>query len=415
MWVTLAAFLAVLAASQLLRWLNLHHLARHGREVPPGFETALDPEALGRAAAYARATARLDAVASALTAALVLWFFFGGGLGCYDEAVRGLAGTGLGAGVLFFLGLHWAQTALSLPFRAYRIFELEERHGFNTTTPRLWVADLLKAEAIATLLLAGLAGGSLGLLRWRLEHWWLWVWGLFVTATVLLQYLSPALIEPLFFRFESLRDSALAGAVRALAERAGVRVEKVLQVDASRRSRHANAYFAGIGRVKRVVLFDTLLERLAPPEVLAVLAHELGHWRLGHVARRVAASAALSLGGLFTASRLLEAASLPAVVGLTDASVAARIVILGFLAHLASFPLTPLASALSRRQERAADRFASRLTGRPGDLASALVALSRENLANLHPHPLYAWFHYGHPPLAERVQRLLRVGPAPGY
>jgi STE24 endopeptidase len=189
-------------------------------------------------------------------------------------------------------------------------------------------------------------------------------------------------------------------------ERAGLKVSRVFQVDASRRSRHSNAYFTGIGKVKRIVLFDTLIGQMAQDEVLAVLAHEVGHWKKRHVLKRIVMSEATAFAGLFLAYHLLSWKGLPGLMGLDDASFYAKAVILGFLGSIVLFPLTPLFAFLSRRDERQADRFASDLTGRPEAMASALVKLSKENLSNLHPHPLYAAFYYSHPPVVERVRGL---------
>jgi STE24 endopeptidase len=221
-------------------------------------------------------------------------------------------------------------------------------------------------------------------------------------------YLSPYLIEPLFYKFEPVRDEELKGRIEALTQKAGLKVSAVQQVDASRRSRHSNAYFTGIGRVKRIVLFDTLLAQMTHDEILAILAHEAGHWKKGHIRRRLWSAELLSLAASFLAFLLLQWGGLPQLLGIAPASFFAQVVILGFLGSLVSFPLTPVGSWLSRRHERQADRFASELTGEPAALASALVKLARENLSNLHPHPLYAWFHYSHPPIVERVRALRR-------
>jgi STE24 endopeptidase len=219
-------------------------------------------------------------------------------------------------------------------------------------------------------------------------------------------YISPYLIEPLFFKFEPVKAEGLEDKIRALMERAGLKVSRVFQVDASRRSRHSNAYFTGIGRVKRIVLFDTLIERMTEDEILAVLAHEVGHWKKRHVLKRILLTEATAFCGLFAAFHLLSWDRLPGWVGLADASFYARVVIIGFLGSLVMFPLTPLFSFLSRKDEREADRFASDLTARPDAMASALVKLSLDNLSNLHPHPLYAKFYYSHPPVVERIRAL---------
>ncbi len=220
-------------------------------------------------------------------------------------------------------------------------------------------------------------------------------------------YLSPYVIEPLFFKFEPLKAEGLEDKVRQLMERAGLKVSRVFQVDASRRSRHSNAYFTGIGRVKRIVLFDTLIEQMSQDEILAVLAHEVGHWKKRHVLKGIVLSEALAFFGLFLAYQLVSWDGLPRLTGLSEASFYARAVILGFVGSLAVFPLTPLFSYLSRRYEGEADRFASELTRRPEAMASALVKLSSENLSNLHPHPLYAKFYYSHPPVVERIRKLM--------
>ncbi len=219
-------------------------------------------------------------------------------------------------------------------------------------------------------------------------------------------YLSPYVIEPLFNKFEPVQEEGLEDEIRALMAKTGLKVSRVMQMDASRRSRHSNAYFTGIGRVKRIVLYDTLIKQMTHGEVLAVLAHEVGHWKKGHIWKRLVMAEAGGLAGCYLAYRLIEWGGLPGLLGMERASFAAQLVMLGFLGAIVSFPVTPLANWFSRRHERQADLFAANLTGAPRALASALIKLTRENLANLHPHPLYARFHYSHPPVVERVREL---------
>jgi STE24 endopeptidase len=220
-------------------------------------------------------------------------------------------------------------------------------------------------------------------------------------------YISPYVIEPLFFKFKPVSKEGLEDDIRALLGKAGLEISRIMEVDASRRSRHSNAYFTGIGRVKRIVLYDTLLEQMDNREVLAILAHEAGHWKKHHIVKRLVFAEAGSLAALFVAFQLLRWNGLPGLIGLESASFPAQLVILGFLGSLLGFFLTPLSSWLSRRHEWEADRFAAELTGAPDALASALVKLTKENLSNLHPHPLYAKIYYSHPPMVERVDRLL--------
>ncbi|HWR72259.1 MAG TPA: M48 family metallopeptidase, partial [Nitrospirota bacterium] len=303
---------------------------------------------------------------------------------------------------------------LDLPFSLVRNFSLEKRYGFNTMSLRIWTTDLLKSLAVSSIIGLVAVLSVLALIRWSPQGWWFLVWLFFLFFGIFLMYLSPLVIEPLFFKFEQLKVEGLEERVRALMERAGLTVSRVFQVDASRRSRHSNAYFTGIGRVKRIVLFDTLIQQMNQEEVLAVLAHEAGHWKQHHVLKRIILSEATAFIGTYLAFRLLSWDGLPGLLGLEGTSLYANVVIVGFLGSIALFPLTPFFSFLSRRYEREADRFAAVLTGQPEAMASALVKLSRENLSNLHPHPWYAAFYYSHPPVLERVRSLRDQGRAPG-
>lgn len=401
-------YLVVLIAESALEGLNLRQLRRCAGEVPKVFTGIIDPDLLRRTEAYTVATTRLGLIETAAGGLILALFLFGGLLPRYDRWIASLSDSFVLGGLLFLWGLLLAKLLLGLPFGLYRTFRLEARHGFNTTTPRLWLADLAKSTLLSLLLSALLAAGALWLVQTSPQLWWLWLWILFALFTLLLMYVSPYLIEPLFFKFEPLRRPGLEEEIRTITEKAGVAVSRVLQVDASRRSRHSNAYFTGLGRVKRIVLFDTLLEQMSDKEILAVLAHELGHWKRRHILKRLLTAELVSLAVFYLAFRLIEWGGLPPLLGMAEASFAAQVVILSFLAGLAGFPFTPLTSWLSRRHEWQADRFATELTGEPDQLASALGKLARENLANLHPHPFYAWFHYSHPPLVERVERLVK-------
>lgn len=406
-----AAYLLVLVAELGLRAVNLRHLRAHGHEVPPGFEGAVDAATLAKASDYTLAKSRAGLVEALFDSGVLLAFLLSGALGAYDRWVTSVAASPVWGGALFFVGLSAAKTLLGIPFDLHNTFRLEARYGFNATTPRLWVADLLKGLALSSVLIGLLAAGALALIGWSPRAWWLWVWGFFVGVSVLLMLLSPYVIEPLFFRFKPVEKEGLEEGIRALMERAGLKVGRVFEVDASRRSKHSNAYFTGIGRVKRVVLFDTLLQQMTPPEVLAVLAHEVGHWKRRHVLKRLGLTSAAALAALYAAFRLVAWGGVPGLVGLASASLPAQAVILSLLASVAGFAATPLFAWLSRRHEREADRFACALSGDPASLASALVKLSTENLANLHPHPLYAGFYLSHPPVVERVGALRRLVP----
>jgi STE24 endopeptidase len=401
-----AVFGLVASARLWLSWLNLRHLSREGHRVPSVLVGEVDVQRLARMSAYSTARGRLALLRSAVANVTLGAFLFGGGLGWYDTRLSSISSSFVTRGALFVTGLVLLSTLLSIPFQLYSDFRLEARYGFNRQIASLWWADWLKSTALSTALLFALSAAAFALVQAEPHSWWIWVSALVSAVSLLLTVLSPYLIEPLFYRMEPLDAAGLREGIRSLTERAGVHVGRVLKVDASRRSSHSNAYFTGLGRQKRVVLFDTLLAQMSEPEVLAVLAHELGHWKKQHVLVRMVVMQVLLVVAAYLVFRVSPSAALPELIGLGAASFPARVVILGVAASLLLFPLTPLFAAWSRHDERAADAFAVDLHGAPLDLAAALAKLGTENLANLHPHPLYAAFYYSHPPLAERIGAL---------
>jgi STE24 endopeptidase len=405
-WLLLFLYLLIFACRLWLRYVNLRHLRQHGHKVPAGFAKVVNQKLLAKTSGYTLANSRVGLVESLFSGLLLLVFLFGGLLAWYDGWIQTVSASFIGQGMLFVLGLMLIQTLLDVPFSLYRTFVLEERFQFNTSTPRLWLADQLKSFGIGAILLSLITAGGLALVQASPNGWWLWVWGFLALVTLLLMYLSPVLIEPLFFKFQPLQKHELAERVKAVMSEAGLQIDRVQQVDASRRSKHSNAYFTGIGRVKRIVLFDTLLEQMNDDEIIGVLAHEAGHWKLGHLWKRLLSMELIFLVVCWLSWLLLKWGGLPGWFGLGQLSFVGQVVLLGFLASLVSFPLKPLSSGISRRHEWQADCFAMELTGDPAPLARALVKLCKENLSNLHPHPLYAWFYYSHPPVVERIARL---------
>ncbi len=400
------AYLLVLGTGYWLKYLNLSHLKTLGHTVPPEFQGIVDESALRKISDYTFDNSRVGLVESVIDNVLLVLFLFVGLIACYDRWIASLAGSFVWGGAIFFLVLLAFDTVMDIPFSLYRNFIIENRYGFNTMTVKLWLTDLAKTIAISTVFGAVVIVTALSIIQLSPDWWWLQVWAFLLVFGIFVMYISPYVIEPLFFKFQPLAVEGLEEKIRTLMGKAGLAVSRVFQVDASRRSRHSNAYFTGIGRVKRIVLFDTLIRQMTQEELLAVLAHEVGHWKKRHVLKRIALSEAAAFAGLFLASRLLRWEGLPGLLGLGDLSFYGRVIILGFLGSIVLFPLTPLSSFLSRRDEREADRFASDLTENPGAMASALVKLSKENLSNLHPHPLYAKFYYSHPPVVERIRKL---------
>jgi STE24 endopeptidase len=292
-----------------------------------------------------------------------------------------------------------------LPFDAWRTFRIESRFGFNRTTPALFAADALKGLAIGAVLLLPLVA----LLMWLMARaggtWWLWAWGTWAAFSLLLSWAWPRVIAPLFNAFREMEPGSLREGVESLARRCGFEPKGVYVMDGSRRSSHGNAYFTGFGRTKRIVLFDTLLSALGNLEVEAVLAHELGHFRLRHVALRLASSLAASFAGFAVLAWLADAAWFQPALGVAAGGPHTLLLQFALAAPVFLFPLRPLSSWLSRRHEFAADRFAGRHASAAA-LADALVKLHRDNAVTLTPDPLYTAFFASHPPALARIARL---------
>jgi STE24 endopeptidase len=402
----IAAYAVVLVATLAFAALNLRYQREQGQRVPEELAGVVEPERLARIETYTHDRAKLGMVERTVTGVLNGIFLFGGLLGLYDRFIARIGHTFVARGTAFMLGLVLLQGLAGLPFSYYRSFVVEARHGFNRMSPGLFFADWAKGTVLSLAFVFVLSFVGFWLVRALPGSWWLWVWLAFTGFSLFVTFVSPYLIEPLFFRMRPLEIPGLAAEVRALAERAEVHVGRVLEVDASRRSAHSNAYFTGLGRVKRVVLFDTLLSQMTHAEILAVLSHELGHWKKRHVLVRTLAGFALSLVVAYLVFYAASAPFVPELVGVSELSLPARLVVLGALASVLTFPLTPLGSAWSRHDEWQADAFAVELSNCAPALASALAKLARENLTNLHPHPWYAKFYYSHPPVTERIRRL---------
>ncbi|MEJ2684265.1 MAG: M48 family metallopeptidase [Candidatus Sulfobium sp.] len=404
--ILLAAFLVAQGLEYWLKFLNLGHMKKCGMSVPQGFEGYIDEQTLKKTYEYAVETNSLSVKESLFSSVLLLIFLFGGLLNLYNTWVNSLGLPFILNGIIFFLLLSYLATLLSLPFSLYGTFRIENKYGFNTMTLRLWIIDFLKSTTISTILLVVALAAGFWLIRESPGYWWVFIWGFFFMFSLFMMYISPYVIEPLFNKFTPLEGHELEDRIRDLMERAGIKVSRVFKIDASRRSRHTNAYFSGIGKVKRIVLYDTLLALMDENEIVAVLAHEAGHWKKKHVLKMIAATETIALAVAYISFRLLKIDFLSGIFNIHGASFFARIVVLGFIFSIVSFPATPVFSYFSRRHENEADRFAADLTSTPEWLATALMKLSRDNLSNLHPHPLYAKIYYSHPPVVERVGRL---------
>ncbi|MHC4778505.1 MAG: M48 family metallopeptidase [Planctomycetota bacterium] len=408
----LAVYLVRVAFGYWLELLNRRHLREHGHEIPPEYESMIDAEVLRRTSDYNFEYSGFGMVTSAVRTALYLAFIFTGLIAVYEGWIGSITSSFVPAGVLYFLGLTTASTLAALPFGIYATFGIENRFGFNKMTKKLFAADAIKHFLVSAIFTGILAGGAFALIEASPGLWWLWVWAFVLAFQIGVMFIAPFLMGALFFKFEPLKVEGLEERIRSMMEKAGFRLKGVFQIDASRRTSHSNAFFMGLGRSKRIALFDTLLDQMTPEEILGVLGHEVGHWKKKHLLKSFVKTAALSLGGLFAAFHLLEWGGLPGLIGLDQATVFTQLVILGLIQNVVTYPLKPLFSHLSRRHERQADRFAAEITNDPEALASGMVKMTRDNLSNLHPHPLYAAFHYSHPPDVERVRTLRAMKPA---
>ena len=418
---TLAFVAALLASLAVKFWLatrQMRHVAAHRDQVPAAFAGTVTPQAHRKAAEYTLAKGRLGLLSTAFATALLLGWTLLGGLDALNVVVRNAVEPAFGS-MAYQLALLFAfvfiGSLLELPFDLYSTFRVEQRFGFNRTTPALFVVDLVKGTLVGALIGLPLAALVLWIMGASGGLWWLWAWGAWVGFNLLLLVLYPSVIAPLFNKFEPLADAGLAARVQALMDRCGFAAKGLFVMDGSRRSAHGNAYFTGLGAAKRVVFFDTLLARLTPGEVEAVLAHELGHFKRRHVLKRMVMIFAASLAGLALLGWLAGQSGFYAGLGVAPnlGTPNDALALILFLLALPPFTFfaTPLGARLSRRHEFEADAYAcAQADGR--DLASALIKLHEDNASTLTPDPWYARFYYSHPPAAERLAALPAL-PAP--
>ena len=409
-------FAAMLLASLATRlWLStrqMRHVAAHRGAVPAAFAHTVTLQAHQKAADYTLAKGRFGLWTTAIGAALLLGWTLLGGLDALNLALRDALLPRFGT-MAYQLALLAAFSLISglidLPLEWISTFKLEERFGFNRMTPRMFFVDLIKSTAVGVAIGLPIAALVLWIMGATGGLWWLWAWGTWVAFNLLLLVIYPTWIAPLFNKFEPLKDEALVSRVTALMQRCGFAAKGLFVMDGSRRSAHANAYFTGLGASKRVVFFDTLLSRLNPDEVEAVLAHELGHFSHRHVLKRMVGIFALSLAGLMLLGWLSQQTAFFAGLGV-NASLNAPNDALALLLFMLALPpfmffVSPIAARWSRRHEFEADAYAcAQADGRA--LATALLKLQEDNAATLTPDPLFVRFYYSHPPAAERLAAL---------
>ncbi len=403
----LILYITIEAAEQFLAIINLKHLAKHGAEVPPGFEKHIDSSTLTRIRDYTVEHGRVDRIAAVVSMGVTILFLFGGLLNRLNSFIGEQGWAPVTSGVIFFMVIIYGETLISMPFSLYNTFSIEKRFEFTNQTLGLWLKDFIKSLILNTLLLGFLLYVLLWFIRVLPDFWWLAGWVFMLLFSIFLLYISPYVIEPLFNKFKPMEDISLEGKIKETLARIGLKINRVFSMDASKRSSHSNAYFTGIGHVKRIVLFDTLLANHGDDEIIAILAHEAGHWKKKHILKMLVLSQTIGLIGFYLAHKLTAGDLLAEVFMLDIPTTHAKLLLAIFIGTLALFPIKPLMAYISRLHEIEADNFALQLTEAPGPMANALIKLGKDNLANLHPHPLYAAVYYSHPPMAQRVKRIL--------
>ena len=407
-------FLAALALATATRlWLGLRHLGhiqRHRDAVPAEFSVDISLDAHHRAADYSCAKTRLALITAVFECGLILALTFGGGLQWLHDITAAWFAPGVARGVSLLVLLGAASTVLDLPFAWYRTFHIEQRFGFNKMTPLMFAVDALKNGALAAALGIPLAACILWVMERSGVLWWLYAWLIWVAFNLFILTVYPIWIAPLFNKFVPLADPQLQERIERLLERCGFKAQGLLVMDGSRRSNHGNAYFTGFGKSKRIVFFDTLLARLAPSEVEAVLAHELGHFKLKHVMKRVAWIFSVSLAFLWLLAQLMTQAWFYSGLYVQTPSTAMALVLFFIVIPQFIFLAHPLTSFYSRKHEFEADHYAAQHAS-VADLISALVKLYKDNAATLTPDPLHSLFYDSHPPATARIARLQGIAP----
>ena len=402
-------FLAAIAISIAIHgWLIRRHIdyvRSHRDQVPAAFQDTIPLSAHQKAADYTQAKARFGMYDLLVGALLLLIWTLGGGLNLLDGAWQSGGLPILATGVGFVISAYALMALLEIPMSAYRTFVIEERFGFNKTTPKIFILDILKQGILLLLIGMPLAALVLWLMLNGGALWWLYVWVTWIGFSLLMMWVYPTFIAPLFNKFRPLMDDALRTRIETLLKRNGFSSQGIFVMDGSTRSTHGNAYFTGLGTNKRIVFFDTLIDELNSEEIEAVLAHELGHFKCKHITKRIILMAAVSLIGLAFLGWLINQPWFYSGLGVTQPSAHVALVLFLIVIPVFTFFFQPMLAHISRKHEFEADDFAVK-QAKADTLIQALVKLYKENANTLTPDPLYSAFHDSHPPAPVRVAHL---------
>lgn len=406
LWIVIALLLAKWGAQLWLDRLNARTVKAHAGAVPAAFVGIIDEPTYAKSIQYTLARGRLDQVSVSLNTAILVVVLLSGVLPWSYRMFLGWLGGAAWTLAVFLMAVGAILALPGLPLDWHHQFRLEQRFGFNTTTQKLWWMDRVKGLLLAIVLGYPLLVLILKLVDWSGARWWLWAWAVLLGFQLLMAVLAPVLILPLFNKFTPLPENSLRARLLGLAERTGFHTRSIQVMDGSKRSRHSNAFFIGFGGFRKIVLFDTLIQQLAEPELEAVLAHEIGHFKKKHIPKMLVASAAGSLAGFYLVSVLAGQAWFYRAFGFEPGSIVPALLLFGLLSGVVTFWFSPLAHWWSRRYEYQADAFAAGVMKEAHSLIGALRKLNEKNLSNLTPHPIYSGFYYSHPTLLERERAL---------
>jgi len=395
-----------LAAQLTLEALNRAEVRRNADRRPAALVEVMDEPTYAKSVQYTLAKSNFGTIETVFEVVILLVLLFSGALPWLWLKFNALAPGAAWSGALFLVATMLLLSVPGLPLGWWAQFRLEERFGFNKSTPGLWITDQIKGAVLGLVIGFPLMWGLLALVDWVGPLWWMWGFAALFGFQLLMLVLYPKVIMPLFNKLTPLPEGEARDRLMALADRTGFRAKTIEVMDGSRRSGHSNAFFTGFGRFRRIVLYDTLMSQLAQSEVEAVLAHEIGHYKRGHIPQRLVTMALMQLAAFAAIAWLANAAWFNAAFGLPPGMLAPTFLLFALLGGLVTFWFSPVGNRVSRKHEYEADAFAREAMNGPAPLVGALRKMSQKNLSNLTPHPLYSAFHYSHPTLVERERAL---------
>lgn len=397
-------YLISFAVNMVIEGINLAYLKKFGQKVPVAFDGIIDEKELQKISRYTEDKIRFKLFQTGISKIIFLYIILSGILPWLAQSLVRM--NFLIAGLIFFAVIGMAEVLMGLPFDYYHSFVLEETYGFNTKTLKIWLSDLAKSMVVLIILGTFLLSALLLMVTHAGPSWWIWAWMIFSVFQLLMTILYPTVIAPLFNRFTRLEDSELKDRIERLAKTQGLTIQGIYQMDASKRTTHTNAYFSGMGKAKRIVLFDSLIRSHTEDEILAILAHEIGHLKKNHIKKQFILVSLVSLFLFFLASKLLTRELMYHSFGFSNMPCYVGLFLVGVLWEPVNFFISPIGMAISRKFERQADFYSLGILKTAKPLSTALKKMAKENLSNLAPHPIYVCFNYSHPPLLKRIEYL---------